>query len=126
MGLVRDAARLATGDDIARVRAALDANHASIGDLRRFEETDVAFHFAIAVVPKNPIYTSLHSAIIEWLVDQRHVSLSYPGQNRVAYDAHAAIFDAIAARDPDLAATRMQEHLEQVTDLYWKMRGADK
>lgn len=124
-GLVRDAARLATDDDIARVRAALDANRDSIGDLRRFEETDVAFHFAIAVVPKNPIYTSLHSAIIEWLVDQRHVSLSHPGQNRIAYVAHTAIFDAIAARDPELAATRMQEHLEQVTDLYWKVRGAD-
>ena len=123
-GLVRDAARLASDQDIARLRQALDANYEAIGDLHRFEDTDVAFHYAIAVVPDNPIYTSLHAAILEWLVDQRHVTLSYPGQNRVAFDAHAAIFAAIAARDPDGAAAQMQQHLEQVTELYWQVRSA--
>ena len=123
-GLVRDAARLANDEDIARLRQALAANGDSIGDIRRFEETDVAFHYALATVPKNPIYTSLHAAILEWLVDQRHVTLSYPGQNRVAFDAHAAIFAAIAARDPEAAAEQMRQHLEQVTELYWLVRGA--
>lgn len=123
-GLVRDAARLASDQDIARLRQALDANYEAIGDLHRFEDTDVAFHYAIAVVPDNPIYTSLHAAILEWLVDQRHVTLSYPGQNRVAFDAHAAIFAAIAAHDPDGAAAQMQQHLEQVTELYWQVRSA--
>ena len=123
-GLVRDAARLANDEDIARLRQALAANGDSIGDIRRFEETDVAFHYALATVPKNPIYTSLHAAILEWLVDQRHVTLSYPGQNRVAFDAHAAIFAAIAARDPEAAAEQMRQHLEQVTELYWRVRGA--
>ena len=103
-GLVRDAARLASDADIERVEGALDDNRESIGDIRRFEQSDVAFHFAIATVPKNPIYTTLHSAIVEWLVDQRHVTLSYPGQNKVAYKAHAAIYEAIADRDPDAAA----------------------
>ena len=121
---MRDAARLASDQDIARLRQALDANYEAIGDLHRFEDTDVAFHYAIAVVPDNPIYTSLHAAILEWLVDQRHVTLSYPGQNRVAFDAHAAIFAAIAARDPDGAAAQMQQHLEQVTELYWQVRSA--
>ncbi|MCB1376751.1 MAG: FCD domain-containing protein [Alphaproteobacteria bacterium] len=123
-GLVRDAARMATDADIARLRAALFANRESIGDLRRFEETDVAFHFAIATIPQNPIYTSLHSAILEWLVDQRRVTLHYPGQNRIAFDAHAAICEAIAARDPDLAAARMESHLQQIAGLYWQVRGS--
>lgn len=123
-GLVRDAARLATDADIARVRVALDENKESIGDTRRFEQSDVAFHFAIATVPNNPIYTTLHSAIIEWLVDQRHVTLSYPGQNKLAYQAHVAIFEAIAARDQDAAAAEMRRHLEQVATLYWQVREA--
>ena len=38
-GLIRDAARLATDDDIERLRAALEANRESIGDLRRFERS---------------------------------------------------------------------------------------
>ena len=123
-GLVRDAAQMASDADIARVKAALDDNREAIGDIRRFEQSDVAFHFAIATVPKNPIYTTLHSAIVEWLVDQRHVTLSYPGQNKLAYKAHAAIYEAIADRDPDAAAKEMREHLEQVSDLYWKVREA--
>ena len=125
-GLVRDAARLANDADIARVRTVLNDNRDSIGDIRRFEQSDVAFHFAIATVPNNPIYTTLHSAIIEWLVDQRHVTLSYPGQNKVAYRAHAAIFEAIADRDPEAAASEMCAHLEQVAALYWKVREATK
>ena len=70
----------------------------------RFEDSDVAFHYAIATIPKNPIYVVMHRAIIDWLVDQRRVTLSYPGQNRVAFDSHVAIFEAIKAHDPELAA----------------------
>jgi GntR family transcriptional repressor for pyruvate dehydrogenase complex len=121
-GLARDAARLATDQDIAALRQALDENRQAIGDIRRFEVADIGFHLAITRIPKNPIYTTLHAAIIDWLVDQRRVSLSYPGQNRVAYEAHAAICEAIAARDEARAATAMREHLEQVMDLYWKVR----
>ena len=84
----------------------------------------MAFHYAIATIPKNPIYTAMHQAIIEWLMEQRHITLSYPGQNRIAYEAHAAIFAAIAARDPERAAVVMREHLEQVARLYWQVRGA--
>jgi GntR family transcriptional repressor for pyruvate dehydrogenase complex len=118
-GLVRDAARLATDSDIERLKRALEDNRLSIGDVARFEETDVAFHYAIASVPRNPIYTSLHTAIIEWLVDQRHVTLRHPGQKQVAYEAHAAIFAAIAERDEEAAANLMRQHLEQVSALYW-------
>lgn len=123
-GLVRDAARLATGEDIERLRAALQANRQAIGDMRLFEETDVAFHYAIAIIPKNPIYPALHAAILEWLVDQRRVTLSYPGQNRIAVEAHARIFEAIAAGDPEGAAAAMRAHLEQITSLYWRDREA--
>ncbi len=64
----------------------------------RFEDSDVAFHYAIATIPKNPIYVVMHRAIIDWLVDQRRVTLSYPGQNRVAFDSHVPIFEAKGAR----------------------------
>ena len=64
----------------------------------------------------------MHGAIIEWLIDQRRVTLSYPGQNRIAYDAHAGICAAICAGDGNRAAELMRAHLEQVTELYWKVR----
>lgn len=124
-GLSRDAARRATEEDIARLREALEANRAAIGDIKRFERTDVDFHFAIATIPRNPIYEALHGAIIEWLIDQRHVTLSYPGQNRIAFDAHEAIFEAIARHEADRAAELMEAHLDQVAKLYWKVRAGN-
>ena len=63
-------------------------------------------------ISQNPIYTALHSAIAEWLVEQRHVTLAYPGQNKIAYRAHKTIYDAIAASDPDRAERVIKAHLE--------------
>lgn len=123
-GLARQAASIASEDDLRHLRAALEANRQAIGDLQRFEQTDVAFHYAIVVIPRNPIYTALHAAIIEWLVEQRHRTLAYPGQNQVGAKAHADIYDAIAARDPDRADAAMREHLQQVAKLYWDVQGA--
>src|SRR5712672_2990800 len=94
-GLARDAARNATSKDVRHLSDALDANYKSIGDIRRFEDSDVAFHYAIATISKNPIYGVMHRAVSGCLVDQRRVTLSDPGKNRVAFDAPVAIFEAI-------------------------------
>jgi len=123
-GLVRDAVRMATAEDIENLERALAENLASTGNLRKFEETDVGFHYAIAVIPQNPIYRVLHSAILEWLMEQRHVTLNFPGQLHQACEAHKDIFAAIKARDEESAARKMRGHLEQVRDHYWKVRGA--
>jgi DNA-binding FadR family transcriptional regulator len=65
IGLARHAASHATEADLRQLKAALDANRQSIGDLAKFERTDVAFHYVLAVIPRNPIFTALHSAIAE-------------------------------------------------------------
>lgn len=121
-GLVRDAARVAKAGDIKRLEAALAANGEAIGDLRRFERTDMDFHYAIATIPGNPIYTALHTAIFDWLMEQRQVTLSHPGQSKAAFKAHETIFKAIAEGDSEKAASRMRKHLDQVSNLYWKKR----
>jgi GntR family transcriptional repressor for pyruvate dehydrogenase complex len=120
VGLARHAAMHASEDDIAELNRALEANRLTIGDIPRFERTDVAFHYVLAVIPRNPIFTAIHAAIAEWLVEQRHITLTRPGQNEIAYRAHAAIARAIAARDPDRAERLMRAHLEQVVSVYWQ------
>jgi len=121
VGLARHAAKHATAADIKALAAALEANRQSIGDLAKFERTDVAFHYVLALIPRNPIFTALHSAIAEWLVEQRHVTLTYPGNNKLAYRAHKAITDAIVARDPDRAERMVRAHLDHVAKSYWQM-----
>jgi GntR family transcriptional repressor for pyruvate dehydrogenase complex len=120
VGLARHAAKHATASDLKDLAAALEANRQSIGDLAKFERTDVEFHYVLAVIPRNPIFTAFHSAIAEWLVEQRHVTLTYPGNNKIAFRAHKAIYEAIAAGDADRAERMVRSHLGHVSTAYWR------
>jgi GntR family transcriptional regulator, sialic acid-inducible nan operon repressor len=117
VGLARHAASFATLAQIEDFAAALEANRRSIGDLKRFQETDVAFHYVLAVIPQNPIFTAIHAALAEWLLEQRRATL-VPGEDLVAYEAHRAIFDAVAAHDPDRSERAMRDHLTHVAHRY--------
>jgi GntR family transcriptional repressor for pyruvate dehydrogenase complex len=75
-------------------------------------------------MPRNPIYIAIHQAIAAWLTEQRHVSLQREGQNEIAYQAHRAVFEAIAARDADRAERVMRGHMEQVIKTYWEIKGS--
>jgi GntR family transcriptional repressor for pyruvate dehydrogenase complex len=122
-GLARYAALHATADELASFEAALEANRQSIGDLDQFERTDVDFHYVLALMPHNPIFAAIHAALVEWLLEQRRTTLA-PGEDAKAYEAHRAIFEAIAARDPDAAERAMRDHLEYVARRYTDVVGA--
>ncbi len=51
------------------------------------------------------------------------VTLTASGQEQTAYDAHKAIYEAIAARDADRAEEAMRDHLEQLATTFWQQRG---
>jgi DNA-binding FadR family transcriptional regulator len=116
-GLARHAAQHATDEDIASLRDALEANRLSLGDLKRFERTDVDFHYVLAVITRNPIFMAIHAALAEWLLEQRRRTLA-DGIDVKAYESHQAIYEAIAARDPDRAERAMRDHLEYVSRRY--------
>ena len=119
--LAREAAHHATAGQVAMLAEALAANRAQIGDRAEFARTDVAFHFCLAAIPNNPIFTALHQALVGWLTEQRRVTLASRHAFDVAYAAHARIFQAVEARDEDAAAQAMSDHLAEVAELYWKM-----
>lgn len=120
IGVARLAAETATPDDIARLGAALSANKTALEQLRGFERTDVAFHFVLAEITRNPIFTALHTGLSEWLTEQRTTSLKARGAAQAACAAHERIYEAVAARDPQAAADAMRAHLAEVGDYYWK------
>lgn len=124
VGLARMAAARATDDDLRSLSRALETNRAAIGDSEEFTRTDIAFHFELAKIARNPIFIALHDQMSDWLKEQRVVTLAASGQERIAYDAHAAIHDAVAARDPDRAEAEMRAHLQQLSDTFWKQRKA--
>lgn len=121
-GLAREAAQNATAEDLEALKAALEANRKAIGDRERFTSTDIAFHFELPRIARNPVFVALHDQISEWLKEQRVVTLAASGQEKTAYQAHKAIYEGIAARDPDRAEAAMRAHLAQLADTFWRQR----
>jgi GntR family transcriptional repressor for pyruvate dehydrogenase complex len=119
MSVARFAARHATDNDIARLAAALEKNRLAIGEPDAFTKSDVEFHLVLAEVVRNPILVSLHAALAEWLAEQRTTSLRVEGADEAAFQAHEAIYRAVAARDPDAAERAMETHLGEVGAYYW-------
>lgn len=122
VGLARLAAQQATPEDMKVLKEALDANQRAIGMLGDFMRTDVAFHYVIAQIPRNTIFTALYNAVVEWLTEQREVSGRAPLSAELAYAAHKRIYEAVGDHDPIEAQAAMQDHLDQVAKLYWQVR----
>lgn len=110
--LVRQAALSARKDDIAALRAAIEANEAAIPDSERFYATDVAFHAVLYAVPRNPIFPAAHAAFTSWLSGHWLRMPRSPERNRVNYLSHREIFGAIVERDPDAAEAALRAHLQ--------------
>src|SRR5215212_3953796 len=109
--LARWAAGHARRDDLEDLRATLEANREAIGHSARFYETDTAFHAVLYRIPGNPIYPALHKAYVEWLTQHWHSMRSSADIDRMNFAGHQAIFDAVAARDPDAAEEALRRHL---------------
>jgi GntR family transcriptional repressor for pyruvate dehydrogenase complex len=119
VALVRDVAMQADDAKIAKLATALDANRRSIGHQTDFLQTDFDFHKTLAEITENPILTSVNVALNDWLGKQREMSVRGGAKQSNAYAQHAAIFDAIAARDPLRAQQAMEAHLTTVARQYW-------
>lgn len=118
-GMARAAALKATEEDIEQLAQALAENARAIGDMAEFERSDVAFHYALALVARNPIFTSVHEAVVGWLTGQRTGALKNPGADKIAFGFHDRIFHAVKMRDAAGAEAIMRAHLENVSAQFW-------
>lgn len=117
-GVAWQAARVATDEDVARLKAALDANVAALGNIGLFIRTDVAFHAELAVITRNPVFIGTYDALVGWLIDQRTTTIHMPGADTLSVRDHTAIFEAVAARDPMRAFNEMTGHLRLISEFY--------
>jgi GntR family transcriptional repressor for pyruvate dehydrogenase complex len=117
-GAAWQAAQLATDEDIARLKKALDANVASMSHIAEFIRTDVAFHYELTAITKNPIFATVHEILVEWLLDQRTTTIHMPDADRFSVRDHTSIYEAVAARDPMRAYHEMASHLRLISQLY--------
>jgi GntR family transcriptional regulator, transcriptional repressor for pyruvate dehydrogenase complex len=111
----RLAARRATDDDVARLRARLDRMRETAQSVTDFIEADVEFHLEVARIAGNTVLRDiLHSvrALLRvWI--QRAVGAD--GDTAATLVEHVAVFEAIERKDPDAAARCMWTHMESAS-----------
>jgi GntR family transcriptional regulator, sialic acid-inducible nan operon repressor len=121
VGLARDVALHASEADLQTLSAALQANQDAIeGDQKRFEHSDLMFHYTLAMISHNPIFTSLNHALNEWLAEQRSMSARAGATRAEVYEQHKSIHNAIMRRDAPAAQAAMEAHLAAVYRNYWR------
>jgi DNA-binding FadR family transcriptional regulator len=115
--LARLAALHATKSDIERLKQALDENRAALGDQRRYEDTDIAFHRVLFTVPRNSVILATHMAFDHWLIERWRRLDRTPERDVESHEGHCRIVDAILMRDADAAEREMAKHLADA----WKV-----
>jgi DNA-binding GntR family transcriptional regulator len=105
------AATLATGEEIAQLRT-LAAFPIVQGDYRRAEAANARFHLAVAAAAHNRLAVELVERCLAQIDRFMSLGVSFGPFQAAATGAHLAIVDAIAARDPELARARMEDHLD--------------
>ncbi len=119
--IARRAALQRDSDDVARIQHALDANAAAVKDVPLFERTDIEFHAEIVRTVRNRLFEATLLALGDWLLEQRHTTLTTPEQPVKALAFHIAIFEAIKRGDPDAAERAMAVHMDQTIEIYWQV-----
>lgn len=115
------AARLATAEDVTRLRARVQEGRQG-RDRAACEQADDAFHRAIAAVAGNPVLIGLMTYLSgarrranwqrQWETAYRRLGVDeFRGEHS---DQHQAVVDAIARSDPDGAAAAMRHHLRVI------------
>ncbi|WP_366656822.1 FadR/GntR family transcriptional regulator [Fodinicurvata sp. EGI_FJ10296] len=121
----RRAAERATPDQIAEIRARLDAMAAAepqgrFGPGKAIE--DVRFHVAIGTAAGSPVYMHILSVVRDVLTQMlsyhRYRLFAAPGDDETLLSQHRAIFEAIAAHRPREAEAAMGAHLQWILDRY--------
>lgn len=117
-GMVREAAAKAKPEDVARLRAIVDAQRAALGDAAGFMAADMRLHTEIAAISGNPIFVSVSEAMLGWLKAYHTELLIWSGKENYTLAEHAVIIDAIEKGDADAAEAAMVKHLQRSSGLY--------
>lgn len=109
----REAAQEADDAGIASLRGVLDAYRKAVeaGDRAGIKEKDYRFHMEIMKLSKNFVLLQILSSFNIVVISNQRGLLKPPLQS---LREHEALVAAIAARNPDEAERRMQEHLVDI------------
>ncbi|WP_300013587.1 FadR/GntR family transcriptional regulator [Pseudonocardia sp.] len=114
----RLAAKNAGPDDVRALEKALDRRQRSVGgDTAAFVDADTEFHRCVVAITGNSLLLALFDQFREPLA---HALAALVDQEPLpaTADEHAALLDAIAAGDPEAAATATIENFDLIIELF--------
>jgi DNA-binding FadR family transcriptional regulator len=109
------AAVRASDAEIAHLRELVERSRDAVSDPREFAPLAVGFHQALADLSGNRALCASLAALRSTQLEHMGPPTTRPIAERVAR-CHAAILEALAARDAELARQRMLEHLDALTE----------
>ncbi|WP_207541061.1 FadR/GntR family transcriptional regulator [Sabulicella rubraurantiaca] len=115
---MRLAAERRTDADLARLDAALEAGARCVAEGTNLADEDSAFHLAIVEATGNRVFLRVVNSFYLMSRERRRTYFRDGTRAAQSHAQHAAMRDAIAARDPDRAEAAMGNHLRGV-ESYW-------
>ncbi|WP_417605551.1 FCD domain-containing protein [Primorskyibacter flagellatus] len=109
-GAAREAAKRADNIQLAKLQAALEKNFEAVGTAD-FAPTDIAFHRALVSVVGNPVILTLHDMFVSTMIAHRPPTPNPLRYDRIAYDEHREIYQAVLDGDVVTATDVMDRHL---------------
>lgn len=127
LGVLPFAVERATEEDIANLRRMVDEGHEALDRDAYTMDMSAAFHVGIATSAHNPAIESLvqsfHGPMLLSLRQARDVA---PAMGRKGTEEHAALVDAIEARDVEAAIHVMSTHLDRTASLVRDLKPTHK
>src|SRR5207302_9378577 len=107
------AAERASVSQIATLQDLVDRSRSTVDDPAAFTQLAVSFHQALADMSHNRALRASLAALRSTQLQHLGPPTTRPIAERVAR-IHSSILEAVVAHDPELASTRMREHLSAV------------
>jgi GntR family transcriptional repressor for pyruvate dehydrogenase complex len=108
----RRAAELATPDQVADLRLALERMACEDQSREQAIRMDFEFHRKLAEIAGNQLVRNLMTILEELLLSAMMIATEKPRNFRANFKLHERIWNAVKAGDPDAAEQSMREHMK--------------
>jgi DNA-binding FadR family transcriptional regulator len=112
--IARLAALRRTPADLAEIEAVLDRHEHALAAGRPAGRWSARFHLQLSEAAHNEVLAGFVASFVKLLVERGPALEALGGYREWELGEHRRLYEAVRAGDPELAARRMQAHLEQV------------
>ena len=116
------AAERATSEDLSRLEKILETQAEEVKRGGTAVDVDKDFHYALAEATKNKTIIRVMDNLMHAIEKSRDLSLQVEGRPEKSLSFHRNVLNALKARDRELAAKAMREHLEDIESILFSVR----